>query len=170
MSNDFKMSMSTLVRQLLDFDINKVRRVANLDYFVDAGMGDLVGYMFDDIAGYVEYMIYEICRSNGYRHFIEIQILKIQETREDPKDWIFDYLKEEFEELKFTYLGAFTDRPDDTDLVGIFGFPQGRLPCFYGEKTLMDEFYQGRLCFKVTNDADWLVFDFNGFGGIQHGK
>ena len=167
MSQDFKMSMSSLVRQLLDFDINQVRRVANIDCFVDSGMGDLIGYMFDDVAGYVEYIIYEMCKSDGYRHFIEGQILNIEEPRQDPKDWIFDYLKEEFETLEFTYLGAFTERPADTDLVGIFGIPQKRLPCFYGQKTLMDDFYQGHVCFKVTNDAEWLVFEFSGLGGIQ---
>jgi len=170
MSHDFKMSTSDLVRQLLDFDIDQIRRVANLDRFVNIGLGDLIDYQFDDVSEYVEYIIYEMCKLDEYRHFIENEILNINEPSEDPKDWILDYLKKEFEDLKFTYLGTFPEKPDDTSLIGIFGFPQGRLPCLYGEKTLVDDFYQGHACFKVTNDADWIVFEFNGLGGIQGGK
>ena len=170
MSVDFKMSTSDLVRKLIDLDINQIRRVANIDVFADAGLVDVMGYMFPDVNGYVEYIIYEMCGSDGYRHFIEGQILNIEDPREDPKHWILDYMKKQFETLEFKYLGAFKDKPENTGLVGIFGFPEGRLSCFYGQKALMDNFYQGHVCFKVTNDADWLVFEFNGFGGIKDGN
>lgn len=79
---------------------------------------------------------------------------------------IADDLNLKFPHLKFVLSGRLPNLPVECDNAMMCPLFDQELTALYGQKTLMDDFYNGILAFRLANTQNWLVFEFSGKGGL----